>query len=414
MSHCRAGGRRCCRRSGCRPSCRVRSCLPRSFASPTQSRDPRSRPLRIVSDYFAKPPATGDERRADTARRLCLALADPCQRARGRPESSRRDPRKPPRLAARATGSWASTPKRSRPSAATPHSCGACTSSMPPTFAAFSPTLRVRNGVLVLPGGPDLQPLWQSLVQTPLTNPRDAIPELLGRDDGRLASFVEAIEGLDAAHMRLVRDDAGRDEQETASTRKSTDEIAKEKAEKRAAAFKALYQTFVDVEPAWKTSEFPFLRLSADPALLLAMAPLGPDGHVFGTVAYWRAVVGSDDLPDSRAAPDDLRDSDRDHIAGAPAARDAVVAACTPGDARLGGVHGTAGDAVSRLDVGRPCLHDACVAPLPRSDSDPRTCGYSRLADLDGARATRDAISIRLPTIRASTRRWPCSRRRSC
>src|SRR5262245_45994313 len=67
---------------------------------------------------------------------------------------------------------------------------------------------------------------------------------------------------------------------------------------------------FAAVEPAWRTSEFPFLRLGADPALLLAMAPVGSDGHVFGTVAYWRAIVDNDALPDSPAAWEKLEDSD--------------------------------------------------------------------------------------------------------
>jgi hypothetical protein len=274
-----------------------------------QSRDPRSRPLKIVLDYFAKPPTTGDEV-------VPIPLAAPVWRSQilvNAPAGDRNllgailANRRASLLAYGLMGVDAETLTAIRGDVIL---LRRLYEQHATTFAAFSANLRVRNGVLVLPGGPDMQPLWQVLVQSPFANLRDAIPELLGRDDGRLASFVEAIEGLDAAHVRLVLDDAGRDKKEEASTRKSTEEIAKEKTEKHAAAFKALYQTFVDVEPAWKTSEFPFLRLSADPALLLAMAPIGPDGHVFGTVAYWRAVVGSDDLPDSLAARDDLRDSD--------------------------------------------------------------------------------------------------------
>jgi hypothetical protein len=274
-----------------------------------QWRDPRGRPLKIASDYFANPPATGDEvvpipLPAPVWRSQILANAPADDRnLLGAILANRRASLLAYGLMGvdaetmTAIGSDATLLRRLYEQHAT-------------TFAAFSPNLRVRNGVLVLPGGPEMQPLWQALVQSPLASPRDAIPELLGRDDGRLASFVEAIEGLDGAHVRLVRDDAARDEKEKASTSKTADEIAKEKADRRAAAFRALYQTFVDVEPAWKPSEFPFLRLGADPTLLLAMAPIGPDGHVFGTVAYWRALVGSDELPDSLAAWDDLDESD--------------------------------------------------------------------------------------------------------
>ena len=117
------------------------------------------------------------------------------------------------------------------------------------------------------------------------------------------------MDGLDAAHQRLVRDDGAREIKDRA--KKTAEEIAKEQAERSAQAFAALYQTFVNVEPAWKTSEFPFLRLGADPALLLAIAPIASDGQVAGTIDYWRAITSSDDLPDSLDGWSKLGDGDR-------------------------------------------------------------------------------------------------------
>jgi hypothetical protein len=252
-----------------------------------QPSDPRSQPLKIIADYFANPPAVGDEvvpipLTPSVWRSQILANAPADDRSLlGAILVNRRASLLAYGLMGvdaetlAAIGSDVTLLHRLYERHANP-------------FAAFSTSLHVRNGVLVLPGGAEMQPLWQSLVRSPLATPRDAIPELLGRDDGRLASFAEAIERLDAAHMRLVRDDAERQEK----------------------VFGALYQAFVDVEPAWKTNELPFLRLGADPALLLAMAPIGPDGHIVGTLSYWRAIVGGDDLPDSPAVWKDLGQDD--------------------------------------------------------------------------------------------------------
>src|SRR4029453_6385379 len=142
-----------------------------------QSRDPRSRPLRIVSDYFAKAPATGDEvvpipLAASVWRSQILANAPADDRnLLGAILANRRASLLAYGLMGvdaetlTAIGSDVILLRRLYEQHAT-------------TFAAFSPNLRVKNGVVVLPGGPDLQPLWQVLVQTPFTNPRDAIPEL--------------------------------------------------------------------------------------------------------------------------------------------------------------------------------------------------------------------------------------------
>ena len=285
----------------------MRWLCPRSFASPTPREILRSRPLKIVSDYFLNPPSSGDDV-------VPIPLAAPIWRAQilaNAPADDRHllgailTNRRASLLAYGLMGVDTETLKAI---SSDPTLVRRLYEQHATAFAAFSSNLRVRGGVVVLPGGPDLQPLWQSLLQSPLAIPRDAIPEILGRDDGRLASFAEAIEGLDTARVRMVRDDAVRDGKESA--RKSAEEIAKEKAQRSAEAFRALYQTFVDVEPAWKTSEFPFLRLGADPTLLLAMAPIGPDGRVFGTIRYWQALVADDDVPDSPAHWDDLDESD--------------------------------------------------------------------------------------------------------
>jgi hypothetical protein len=158
-------------------------------------------------------------------------------------------------------------------------------------FAAFSSSIRVRHGLLVLPGGAEMQPLWGALVDVPFNDLKGAIPEVLGKDDGRLASFAEAIEALDVPHTRLVLADVA-----------AADEAEPE--------FQALYRAFVLVEPAWKASEFPFFRIGFDPTLLLMTLPLGPDGRLSGTRAYWRALLESDEVPESSEKWSEVDDDD--------------------------------------------------------------------------------------------------------
>jgi hypothetical protein len=252
--------------------------------------DPRSRPSKLLSTYFASPPATGDElvpvplppsvwrtqilEHAGTDDRALLGaiLADRrasllCYGLTGLDDET---------LAA-------FSGDRTLLRRLYEHHA--------PAFAAFSSAIRVRSGLLVLPGGAEMQPLWQALVAVPFNKLKDAIPDVLGRHDGRLASFAEAVNGLDLPHTRLVLAD-------TAA------------AEEPDVRFQALYRAFVDVEPAWKASEFPFFRIGFDPALLLTTLPLGSDGRLSGTRAYWRALLDSDDLPESSERWSDIDDDE--------------------------------------------------------------------------------------------------------
>ena len=205
----------------------------------------------------------------------------------------------------------------------------------------------------------------RSLLQSPLTTPRDAIPELLGRDDGRLASFVEAIEGLDTAHVRLVRDDAVRDEKERQAQEGAPRRSPRRRPRRSAEAFRALYQTFVDVEPAWKTSEFPFFRLGADPTLLLAMAPIGPDGRVFGTDRVL-ACAGRQRRRArlARRTGTISTTSDAITLPEFPTSDHAVIVAFTPGDAEFASLsrHGWRRGSRTRRLADRVYMTRACAA----------------------------------------------------
>ena len=165
--------------------------------------------------------------------------------------------------------------------------------------------------------------------------------------------------------------------------------------------------------PRGRRSEFPFLGWERIPRCCWRWHRSALMVAVFGTIRYWRALVGSDDVPDSPAHWDDLGRERRDHVAGVDRTSDTAILTVSPGDAEFGRFRVAAGGAVSGLDAGRSRLHDARIAALSRSGSDARARGYSRLADLAGVGAARAATRSDRPAIPVSTRRWRCFRRQS-
>ena len=147
-------------------------------------------------------------------------------------------------------------------------------------FAAFAQVLRVRQGRLVLPGGDSATAIWASLVGEPFTDPARAIAAVVGADDARLLYFADSVSGLDAARLDLVF--RGTTEETTPLEQASS-----------------VYRAFTRVEPDWKLGDFPFVRLGADPALLLGMLHTDPaTGRLRHTQEFWDVALGDRGLPD--------------------------------------------------------------------------------------------------------------------
>ena len=144
-------------------------------------------------------------------------------------------------------------------------------------FAAFAQVLQVRDGRLVLPGGDDNAASWAALVGEPLTDPRRAIAALVDADDGRLLYFADTVASLDATQLGLVFRGATADTTPLDQAR-------------------SVYRAFTRIEPGWKLGEFPFVRLGADPALLLPMlridATTGRLRHTQGFLGSRRSATG--------------------------------------------------------------------------------------------------------------------------
>jgi len=150
-------------------------------------------------------------------------------------------------------------------------------------FAAFAQVVRVRDGRLALPGDDSAAATWALLVGEPLTDPVRAIDALIGADDGRLLYFADTLAGLDTARLGLVFRGATEDTTPLEQARH-------------------VYRAFTRIESDWTLGDFPFVRLGADPALLLERLRTDPaTGRLRHTEAFWEIALGDRRLPDDVA-----------------------------------------------------------------------------------------------------------------
>lgn len=158
-------------------------------------------------------------------------------------------------------------------------------------LAAFGQSLQVRGGALALPGGEAARAVWSSLIGETITDTPRAILRLVEADNGRLLYFLDTVSRLDPPRQALV--------------------IADRADEAPGTRLRSIYRTFTRIEPGWRLGDFPFVRLGADPALVLsAMQP--ENGQVRQTQAFWRAVLDDGTLvKDHRKRWADLDDGER-------------------------------------------------------------------------------------------------------
>jgi hypothetical protein len=150
-------------------------------------------------------------------------------------------------------------------------------------FGAFAQALQVRDGRIVLPGGDDNATVWAELAGESLADPRHAIAALVDADDGRLLYFADTVASLDATQLGLVFRGATADTTPLDQAR-------------------SVYRAFTRIEPSWKLGDFPFVRLGADPAMLLPMLRIdATSGRLRHTKAFWEVALGDRRLPDDVA-----------------------------------------------------------------------------------------------------------------
>ena len=151
----------------------------------------------------------------------------------------------------------------------------------PRSFAVFGRSIRIREGVVHVPGGDDFVETWEQLVGRPVNAPESFAPELLRADNGRLAYFYDAVARLDPVRQAAVLG-------------------AHLQGEARRDHVTRIYQAFRSFDQYWSASDEPFQLRAFDPAIALAFTEFKPDGTVGPD--WWASllehVAGSDSWPD--------------------------------------------------------------------------------------------------------------------
>jgi hypothetical protein len=148
-----------------------------------------------------------------------------------------------------------------------------------PIFAAFSRSIHISNGRVVLPGGAASSEVWLDIVGARETELAPFLDALMAGDKGRLAWFFDFVS------------------QSTAATRTFTLSLGDKDARRRRQNVRRLYDAFRATE-YWNIEQRPFDRPEADPVLPILAWQLDASGQPAGPTSrrFWSAVVGSEDV----------------------------------------------------------------------------------------------------------------------
>lgn len=153
-------------------------------------------------------------------------------------------------------------------------------------FATAAPGLRVRDGVIELPGGAAATPAWEALVERSADAPEEFLRALVAPSRSRLAYLVWAMAQLSASQIAFVM-------------RLDAEPMV------RVATARRLLAIYERLGWEWRIEDRPFWRPPIDPALLAAELPVDDHGRplLAGTQAFWEIVFA--DRAHARARPAD-------------------------------------------------------------------------------------------------------------
>ena len=143
-----------------------------------------------------------------------------------------------------------------------------------PAFVLAAPAVRVSGGAVHVPGGSQLEAMWEALVGVPPRRAAPFIRALLEAREGRLAYFYGAVGQLRAPRLRLA---FHLDAADAAAHR---------------AAGRQLLDVFDRLASGWRIGDWPFSPPGLDPALLAAELPADETGQprLAGTERFWTRV----------------------------------------------------------------------------------------------------------------------------
>jgi hypothetical protein len=143
-------------------------------------------------------------------------------------------------------------------------------------------SLHVRSGRIDPPGGEQAVVLWEAITGERVSDPDRFILAVLSKDEGRLAHLYDAVDQMEppaqAFALGLWIADAGR----------------------RLERFRALHAACLDALVGWDPAGKPFARTMYDPAHLLLVARVNPDGRPgsLGWLGFWQKAFEADRLPE--------------------------------------------------------------------------------------------------------------------
>ncbi len=168
-------------------------------------------------------------------------------------------------------------------------------------FAGFGRSIRIASGRALVPGGDEVEPLWEALAGASPRDPERFVPALLDRDGGRLALLYDTAMLLDEPRRRFLLGLWDAD------------------PESRLRRFRRVYRAMGPGLAGWDPRVRPFYRSRYDLAHVLVMTPVREDGTLQGPRGggFWRRVfAGGGLLSDPSAAGDALAEEDTIDAAG--------------------------------------------------------------------------------------------------
>lgn len=151
-----------------------------------------------------------------------------------------------------------------------------------PVFASFAGALRVRDGRVVPPGGPDAAAMWEAVAGDKVARPDRFIQALLEASDGRLAYVYDSIDHLDPPRLAFAL---------------GTWMPAADRLER----FRSLADGLYGVRE-WHVRTMPFSRSPFDLAMALMRLGVGADGRPSPPASrgWWTRVFNGSESDDDR------------------------------------------------------------------------------------------------------------------
>jgi len=141
-------------------------------------------------------------------------------------------------------------------------------------FAGFGRGIRVRDGAVVVPGGPGAVTSWEELAGARVTDPAGFVTRVLSRDRGRLAYFYDLAAHLDPDRLGWLL---------------GTHQAGPGSGRDRVRFVRGVYGRVERFAPSWHAREQPFLKPHPDPALALAGVTMTAAGKV--GPAWWPTLL---------------------------------------------------------------------------------------------------------------------------